>query len=452
MDKTDIPGTFNAGATLGPVNETNMARIWNKHKQSNTPLKRKVFVGLSGGVDSSVSAALLKNAATPKDFEKIFGRPSPEGFRGYDVTGVFIKVWHEDTELTRKGEHRTDAEREMWRTFNFSGCTAADDRLDAMRVCAKLRIPFMELDLTKEYKREVVDYMIREYKAGKTPNPDVMCNRFIKFGGFYRWAMANGADFIATGHYAQVRYNYDRTYMVKTGTDSNKDQTYFLWQIRREQLPHILFPVGGMKKSTVRKLAKKMGLITADKKDSQGLCFIGKLDMKEFLKHYIKEKSGRVLNEKGTTIGEHRGAFFYTLGERITVDLPSLLEGGIEGGWYVIAKDMEKNSITVSQKSKRGNLGGMVTEIEIGDYNWLAKPVIGKSYGARTRYRQPLQRARIMKHAYGIKENTGNALSKSSIIHNSRFIIRFASSQTVAPGQSLVLYDGDICLGGGIIA
>ncbi|MDO8564803.1 MAG: tRNA 2-thiouridine(34) synthase MnmA [bacterium] len=371
---------------------------------------KRVFVGLSGGVDSSVSAALLKRA-------------------GYNVTGVFIRVWQPD----------------------FFECGWRDDRLDAMRICAKLDIPFRELNLEKEYKREVVDYMIREYKAGKTPNPDVMCNRFIKFGAFYNWARTEGADFIATGHYARIQpltINYlpltqrpevkSQRLKVKShglfvGSDPQKDQSYFLWQIRQEQLPHILFPVGGMKKPEVRKLAKKFGLITADKKDSQGLCFIGKVDMKEFLSHYIKEKPGKVLNEKGNVIGEHKGIFFYTIGERF--GLPLFLRGGMRGSekaQYVIAKDFRKNTLTVSEKTK-GLLLGATWKVRIERCNWITSPKKGSTYSARLRYRQPFQ----------------NCKMKSVTAHKA--LISFAKPQQPASGQSLVLYDGEMMLGGGII-
>ena len=400
--------------------------------------KKKVFVGLSGGVDSSVSAALLK-----KD--------------GYDVTGVFIRVWSGDTEATRKGERGTDAEQGAWREFNFSGCTAADDRLDAMRVCAKLEIPFKELNVEKECKREVVDYMIREYRAGKAPNPDVFCNRFIKFGGFYNYALAHGADYVATGHYAQIisrglACKYDRIYMLKSGVDDKKDQSYFLWQIKKEQLPHILFPVGGMRKPEVRRLAKRFGLITADKKDSQGLCFVGKVDMKEFLARHIKPKKGKVLlgadgrglkrgftQIKEKVIGTHDGAFFYTIGERIAVSPPPSLAGGTKGGWYIIAKDMRRNTLTVSQKSPAGELPLSAPEVTITDCNWLIEPVAGKTYHARLRYRQPLQKCRVA-NTYGRKQMPPSA-----------YRVIFENPQTIAPGQSLVLYSGDIMLGGGII-
>ena len=383
----------------------------------------KVFVGLSGGVDSSVSALLLKQA-------------------GYDVTGVFIRVWQPD----------------------FFECTWKDDRLDAMRVCAKLNIPFVELDLEKEYKKEVVDYMLREYKAGKTPNPDVMCNRYIKFGGFYKFARKCGADFIATGHYSRIGMREARNsppanrragkhealrsrlrtsnFELLTSSDPDKDQSYFLWQIRKEQLPHILFPIGGMKKPEVRKLAKKFGLITADKKDSQGLCFIGKVDMKEFLSHYIKPTKGGILNEKGKVIGRHEGALFYTLGERVSASLPPSLEGGIEGGCFVIGKDVKKNTLTVSTKSPEGTLGGAVTEITLKDCNWLLEPISEKTYQARTRYRQPMERCRVLSSPSFLR---GRA--REGVV-----LVRFESPQTAAHGQSLVLYDGEVCIGGGIIS
>ncbi|KKU59907.1 MAG: tRNA (5-methylaminomethyl-2-thiouridylate)-methyltransferase [Parcubacteria group bacterium GW2011_GWA2_47_12] len=336
--------------------------------------KLKVFVGLSGGVDSSVSAALLKES-------------------GYEVTGVFIRVW----------------------TPDFFICNWKDDRLDAMRVCAKLGIQFHELNLEKEYKKEVVDYMIREYKAGRTPNPDVACNRFIKFGGVYKWAMENGANFVATGHYSRIEKN-----KLSAGSDTNKDQSYFLWQIKREQLPHILFPVGGMKKPEVRELAKDFGLITADKKDSQGLCFVGKVDMKEFLSHYIKQKNGEVRNQKGDIVGEHDGAAFYTIGERLL-------------GGYVVGKDMKKNEVVISNKNAAGELARATTEVTIKDCNWVSgMPEKGKEYLARTRYRAPLQNCKVT-------------------LRHDRILISFEKPQTVAPGQSLVIYGGEILLGGGII-
>ena len=373
-----------------------------KHKSRAT-----VFVGLSGGVDSSVSAMLLKD-------------------QGYDVTGVFIKVWQPD----------------------WIECTWKEDRLDAMRVCARLNIPFVTLDLSKEYKKEVVDYMIAEYKLGRTPNPDVMCNRHVKFGGFYNWAMKQGAEFVATGHYARVQAMTNnqetiarqisssklktKNYQLLTGLDSNKDQSYFLWQIRTEQLRHILFPVGDLEKPEVRRLAKKFGLTTADKKDSQGLCFMGKVDVKEFLKRFIKTKVGKVLNEKGEVVGTHDGAVFFTLGERHGFSVQTNAEAK---PYYVIAKDVEENTIMVSHNSKAGVDGDSRTVFEIEKVNWISGvPADGTPLLARLRYRQPLQEVKIVSR----EPKTG---------------VEFKEPQSGgASGQSIVLYDGEVCLGGGIIA
>jgi tRNA-uridine 2-sulfurtransferase len=345
--------------------------------------KKKVYVGMSGGVDSSVSAALLKKS-------------------GYDVTGVFIKVWQPD-----------------WIT-----CAWKEDRLDAMRVAAQLDIPFITLDLEKEYKEEVVDYMVNEYKAGRTPNPDVMCNRHVKFGGFYNWAMKQGADFVATGHYAQVKDG-----KLIMGDDSNKDQTYFLWTLTKEQLDHTLFPVGNIEKPEVRKLAKKFKLATADKKDSQGLCFIGKIDVKEFLSHYITENRGDVLDMRGNVIGYHDGAFFYTIGERhgftITKKTPH------DEPMFVVSKNIEKNTLTVSVKSPEGELPNGKTEVKLKDVNWIGEVPVGKKVMARSRYREALQ----------------------EVVINDRNLVTFTKPQfTLSPGQSLVIYNGSLCLGGGIIA
>jgi len=371
---------------------------------------KKVFVGLSGGVDSSVSALLLKQ-------------------QGFEVTGVFIKVWRPD----------------------FFECTWKDDRLDAMRICAMLDIPFIELSLEKEYKKEVVDYMIREYKKGKTPNPDVFCNRFIKFGGFYNWAMERGADYVATGHYARIEkcepYSAQRQknkkasslpmhathYTLHAGVDSTKDQSYFIWQIRNDQLPHILFPIGNLQKSDVRIIAKKHHLITADKKDSQGLCFVGKVDMKEFLSHYIKQTPGQVLRTDGVVLGRHLGVFFYTLGERLPIAEHSRGESHSEP-WYVTGKDIQENTITVSHKDTQGSLSDAQRVVTIEDCNWLQLPTPDGLYTARTRYRQLCQPCTVQRHL------------------DTKATVTFTTTQSsITPGQSLVLYEGDCIIGGGII-
>lgn len=390
--------------------------------------KPLVFVGVSGGVDSSVSAALLLE-------------------QGYDVVGVFIKTW-----------------QPQWVT-----CTWRDEKRDAMRVCAHLGIPFLFFDFEKEYKKGVADYMIEEYKKGRTPNPDVMCNKEIKFGAFYKKARAMGADFIATGHYAQnfihpsaekdsIRNrlslpSYARrapTPTISAGTfsalgagfDKGKDQSYFLWTIPQEVLARTLFPVGHLEKSDVRKLAAKYKLPTATKKDSQGICFIGPVDMKEFLSHYIKTKKGDVLNENGKVIGTHDGSIFYTLGERhgftITKKSPH------DAPYFVIGKDLKKNTITVSenkyQKLLRTTLdnsskGSPCWEITLSECNWISEmPEVGKTYDIRLRYRETLSKAKIISIS---KTSAKLELLKKEVIDT--------------PGQSAVLYDKEICLGGGII-
>ena len=379
MDKTDIPGTFNAGATLGPVNETNMARIWNKHKQSNTPLKRKVFVGMSGGVDSSVAAALLKG-------------------KGYDIIGVFI------------------------RAYNL--CDWQEERRWALRAAAHLGIPLETLDLSREYEREVVERMLREYERGRTPNPDIWCNRAIKFGALWDYARAQGAQYIATGHYAE---NCDGELLMSA--DAEKDQTYFLWTLTRDDLAHVLFPIGAMTKQEVREKARELGLPNAQKKDSQGVCFIGEMDVKDFLASCIVVEEGRVLDERGRVIGTHPGALLFTLGERhgftVTEKSPH------DEPFYVITKDMSANTITVSPTPLRSR--GAVKEINLEEISWVnAPPEIGKTYYARLRHRAPL-----------IPSNVRHSVSD--------ILLTFSEPVLAAPGQSCVLYDGSVCLGGGII-
>jgi len=369
-----------------------------------------IFVGMSGGVDSSVSAALLKKA-------------------GYDVTGVFIKVWQPD----------------------WIECTWKEERIEAMRAAAHLDIPFITLDLEKEYKEGVIDYMIAEYSAGRTPNPDVMCNREVKFGAFWKWAEKQGADFIATGHYARIAEGYgfrvevlgaDHTLHPKpqtllAGADSNKDQSYFLWTLNQSDLKHVLFPVGGIEKPDVRKLAKKFKLPNADKKDSQGLCFIGKVDVKEFLAHYVKGNPaslpGRVLNEKGEAVGAHPGSLFFTIGERHGFSIDSNKKTPNDAPLFVISKDMNANTITVSDRESGS---ASLNKIAISNTNWVngQTPAVGAGLKARSRYRQPLQDIKI----------------KS--ISNSTAAIEFDEAQdALTPGQSLVIYDGEECVGGGII-
>jgi len=380
---------------------------------ANIASKKRVFVGLSGGVDSAVSAGLLVKAR-------------------HDVTGVFIKVWQPD----------------------WIECNWKEERRDAMRVAAHLGIPFITLDLVKEYKQDVIDYMIREYKDGRTPNPDVMCNRYVKFGGFLKWAREQGANFVATGHYARVEKVVNKTgielekilkngdgvrFDLLAGIDKNKDQSYFLWTLNQKDLPSTLFPVGHLTKPEVRKLAEELGLPNAKKKDSQGLCFIGKVDVKEFLSHYIKTEQGNVLNENGEVIGTHPGALFFTKGERRGFILTNKTPNDLP--YFVIDKDIEKNTITVSNKEIDGKLPGSEKQVRISNVNWVSGEVpditnskSGFTLLARSRYRQVLQKIRIV---------------SASITET---ILEFENSQdSLTPGQSLVIYNGEKCLGGGVI-
>ena len=355
----------------------------------------KVFVGVSGGVDSSVSLALLKD-------------------QGYDVVGVFMRTWQPD----------------------WIECTWQDERRDAMRVCAHLDVPFVELDLEREYKEGVADYMIAEYKAGRTPNPDVMCNREVKFGGFLKWALSHGADYVATGHYVDSADLDNGKVAMLRGNDPQKDQSYFLWTLEQEQLKHILFPVGNIPKSRVRELALKYNLPTAVKKDSQGICFIGDIDMKDFLGHYIDEKPGHVLNNHGEVIGSHHGSLFYTISERHGFTIDPQHKGIDDQPYYVIAKDIEKNTITVSQNPdqdqemrKIWNLNDVVDNQSIFEERVHLE--------AQIRYRGEVKNCTITEYNSNDKEMT----------------IEFKTSDpTIAPGQSVVFYKGRECLGGGIIA
>jgi len=351
---------------------------------------KTIYVGMSGGVDSSVSAALLKK-------------------QGFNIVGVFIKVWQPD----------------------FVECTWREDRLDAMRVCAKLEIPFITLDLEKEYKKDVADYMINEYKIGRTPNPDVMCNKYVKFGAFFDWAIRQGANYIATGHYAKIGKLNDKTLLL-AGDDKNKDQSYFLWTLTQKELIKTIFPVGDIEKPEVRKIADKFGLSTSVKKDSQGVCFLGKFDMKDFLAHYIKEISGDVLNENGEKIGRHDGALYLTVGQRhgfeITEKTPN------DTPYYIIKKDIGKNTITVSKEKINQNESESKI-VKIKDINWTTGrvPDFSKKYSARIRYRQPLEECILLKNGENIEVNFTNP------------------QKAITSGQSVVIYDNEICLGGGII-
>ena len=338
-------------------------------------------MGLSGGVDSAVSAYLLKK-------------------EGHRVVGAFIKGWEPD----------------------FLPCTGKEDRLSAMQVAAHLGIPFVTYDLEEEYKRDVVDYFVSEYKSGRTPNPDVMCNRMIKFGSFWEKAKADGADFIATGHYA-----INDGEKIKVSRDAEKDQTYFLWTLTKEDLAHSLFPVGNLEKEEVRRIAEKAQLPNSKRPDSQGLCFLGHVDMKEFLKRYIPEKKGAVMTEDWETVGEHHGDWFYTLGQRHGFRVHQ--KAGIIDALkvYVVGKDTEKNILFVSgtRVGERAKSSFALTDISTVSGAKTEGKVL-----ARYRYRQALLPAVLR----------GDTVT-------------FEEPQNIASGQSCVFYAQDGCMtGGGIIA
>ena len=347
-------------------------------------MSQKVFVGLSGGVDSSVAALRLLKA-------------------GYDVTGVFIKVWHPD----------------------FLVCNWEQERLDAMRVAAKLGIPFLTCDAEAAYRDEVAHYFIESYRQGLTPNPDVMCNKEVKFGAFMRFASEHGADCIATGHYATRRGEE-----LHRGIDTNKDQSYFLWTLSPEQLAYTLLPVGDSTKDIIRAEAAEAGLLTAQKKDSQGVCFLGHIDIPDFLSHYIDLTPGNVLDESDTVIGTHRGAFVYTVGQRHGFALHTTTTSSAPH--YVTGKNIEKNTITVSTVPPEATRG---TDLILRSVMLRQPLTIGDTLEAQTRYRQKPCIVTV----------TG--------LTNETLTLRIDSAtEAVAPGQSCVLYRGSLCLGGGIIS
>lgn len=341
--------------------------------------KEKVFVGISGGVDSSVAAYLLKK-------------------EGYEVHGIFVKTWSPE----------------------WLPCTWVEEKRDAMRVCAALDIPFHYLDAEEAYKKEVAEYMIAEYKVGRTPNPDVLCNRVIKFGSMWQYAKAHGADKIATGHYAQT----DGISLFR-GADPAKDQSYFLWMLEKEDLEHILFPIGHLQKSEVRQLAKQAHLFTTTKKDSQGICFLGDVDMREFLTHYIEQKNGSVVTKNGIKVGEHAGVWFYTIGERHGFTI--FQKSTTEKPYYVIGKNIENNELIVSHEKTILEGKKKIQNIELR--NARIPKEKAETLFAQTRYHGVLIPGKI----------------------NAKRIVSLSTKEPIALGQSLVLYKGTELVGGGII-
>lgn len=347
----------------------------------------KVFVGMSGGVDSSVTAGLLVRA-------------------GHQVTGVYMKNWSQDLPGMR--------------------CPWAEDLADAKRVAVKLGIDLKVYDFETDYRQRVVDYMISEYKLGRTPNPDIMCNQEIKFKLFLETALENGAEMIATGHYARKIERDGRTYLG-LAADQKKDQTYFLYRVTGEALERSLFPLGDLQKTEVRELAKQRGLITAQKKDSQGICFVGQVGIEEFLREYVELTPGEIVDrDTNKIVGYHKGAILYTIGQRHGLELG----GGLP--YFVVAKDMQTNRIFVSRNINQEGL--WTREIHLRELFWTHEaPKPGQKYHVRLRHLAPLTEAQID-------------------CEKDAAIVRFASEQkSIASGQSVVIYDGEICLGGGIV-
>ncbi len=357
-------------------------------------MAKTVFVGMSGGVDSSVTAGILKD-------------------QGYNVVGVHLRCW------------------------NVDGCAEADAE-DARRAAETLQIPFYVFDFEKEYREKVVQYMVDGYRKGITPNPDVMCNHEIKFGMFFERAMALGADYVATGHYVrlrrkalnpkyQIRNNNGGIYCLYEARDEDKDQSYFLWTLRKDQLSRCLFPLGDLiKKTEVRRLAKKYKLPNAEKKDSQGVCFLGQISLPEFLDEFIPAKKGKVLSVAGEVLGEHTGSHHFTIGQRRGLKI-----GGSPVPMYVARKDIKKNTVVIAPEDDPMLFS---KEIKLADTNWITKPAKGPFF-ARVRYRQPLFPCTLYK------------------LPANRYKLVFAKPQKfIALGQSAVIYDNNGCmLGGGVI-
>lgn len=374
---------------------------------------KKVFVGLSGGVDSSVSAALLIE-------------------QGYDVTGIYMKNWSKD--------------------LPGFPCPWKEDYQDAKRIAVKLGIPFEMFDFEKEYFEKVVQYMIDGYTAGLTPNPDIMCNQEIKFKLFYEVARERGADYIATGHYAvvggldlgsqsldlggaakgvpsKIQDPRSKIYL-KRAVDENKDQTYFLYRMSHEALEHTLFPIGHLTKPEVREEAEKRGLLTAHKKESMGICFVGKVGIRDFLSQYVTSVPGPIIEQHGMEIGTHDGAIFYTIGQRHGLDVG----GGLP--YYVTGKDMETNTVFVTNDIADGALWS--EKLRLTNLHWINQELAAglspdKKYAVRTRHRAPLIPCHLSLTQYGCD------------------LLLDEKVRALTPGQSAVLYDDDACLGGGII-
>lgn len=422
-----VPKVINFNLKFAPLK--GIAKMPNKNQ--------KVVVGLSGGVDSSVAAYLLKED-------------------GYNVIGVFMRNWHDESVLISKE------------------CPWLEDSNDAMMVADKLGIPFYTLDFSKEYRERIVDYMFNEYEAGRTPNPDVLCNREVKFDLFLKAAKDLGADFVGTGHYCQkgqIEKDGKTYYRLLSGADKGKDQSYFLCQLNQEQLSMALFPIGHLQKSEVRELARQQGLVTAEKRDSQGLCFIGKVSLPEFLQQQLKPKAGDIFlvpddfhqqvvpnleqyetwdsvsedklknvvstpyysPKNGVKIGVHRGAHYFTIGQRKGLDV-----GGMKQPVFIVETDTKENLIFVASANNLACQEGYGLFVERKDIHWIRpdlelQPGQSQRYDARIRYRQPLSKATLILRDSGL------------------YVIFDKPQRAIAPGQFVAWYDGEETIGSGII-
>ncbi|AKH69665.1 tRNA (5-methylaminomethyl-2-thiouridylate)-methyltransferase [Spongiibacter sp. IMCC21906] len=357
----------------------------------NTPENTRIIVGMSGGVDSSISALLLQQ-------------------QGYQVEGLFMKNWDEDD--------------------GTEYCTAKDDLADAQAVCDKLGIHLHTANFAAEYWDNVFEHFLAEYQAGRTPNPDILCNREIKFKAFLDYALMLGADGIATGHYCRNSIKEGKTQLLK-GLDNNKDQSYFLHAVGAAQLAKTLFPIGEMEKPRVRELAEQHGLVTHDKKDSTGICFIGERRFKDFLQQYLPAQPGVIENTDGQVMGEHSGLMYHTIGQRQGLGI-----GGVAGAgdqpWYVIEKDLVRNVLIVAQGSQHPAL--FKDALDVKDIHWInSRPALPLNCKAKTRYRQADQVCTISVNGDGYR-------------------VEFDQPQrAITPGQSVVFYIDEVCLGGGVI-
>jgi tRNA-specific 2-thiouridylase len=361
--------------------------------QPSPSTRSKVIVGMSGGVDSSVAALLLLQ-------------------QGYEVEGLFMKNWNEDD--------------------GTEYCTAMTDLLDAASVCQKLGIHLHTVNFASQYWDNVFAHFLEEYKVGRTPNPDILCNREIKFKVFLEHATALGADYIATGHYART-LSQDGHTCLRKGLDPNKDQSYFLHAVGETEFCKTLFPIGNIEKPEVRALAEQHGLVTHNKKDSTGICFIGERRFKDFLEQYLPAQPGPIVSAEGVTIGEHQGLMYHTIGQRQGLGIGGV-HGAKEEPWYVYKKDLENNTLNVVQGGQHPLL--FTQGLQAGQLHWINAQAKADGYAcwAKTRYRQADQPCQLR---YTAEDK----------VH----VIFEKPQRAVTPGQSVVFYDGDICLGGGII-